>query len=229
MNRLITTTSLIVLLVTAWAGAAENDSLFPKLDEVEQEQKPSLESAISQFEDIIKDSGTGTVEVLNSNDAYNKDRVKQLQAQLKAKQAYLDGLPSTISERFEALMRQHPDADQKTKNRMAEELHTKWKGKEEQTRREIAQLQEQLDTAQGRLSESAVKRQMIDISNALSASDQALLDSTRPQGKDPQAASDVFRSMLGLSQKRTLSQVSEFCALRVKPMQSELSLFYLDN
>ncbi|MCG8689110.1 MAG: hypothetical protein MI892_29840, partial [Desulfobacterales bacterium] len=72
-------------------------------------------------------------------------------------------------------------------------------------------------------------RQMLDINNALSASDRALLESGKAKTANPHAESNVFRTMLGMSQKRTLSKVTEFCPLRVKPMQTELSLVYLDN
>lgn len=229
MNRFQPCFIMIVLLSAALTGAAESDSLFPNLEDAEQEQQPSLESAITQFEDIIQDSGTGSVEVMNSNDSYNQERIKALKAQLKQKQAYLDALPGIISERFEALMLQHPQADQKTKNRMAEELHAHWRGKEEQAKLEVTHLQEQLAIAEGRLSNSAVQRQMLDISSSLSESERTLAGLGQPKPVDPQARSSVFQTMMGLSQKRTLSKLTEFCALRVKPMESELSLAYLDD
>lgn len=229
MNRYPCYIATVILLSASLVGAAESDSLFPKLDEMDQEQKPSLESAITQFEDIIQGSGTGAVEVLNSNDSYNQERIKKLRAELKQKQATLDALPGIISENFEALMLQHPNADQKTKNRMAEELHARWQGKEEQAKLEVAHLQEQLAVAEGRLSNSAVQRQMLDISHSLSESERTLAGLHQKKPVDLQAKSSIFQTMMGLSQKRTLSKLTEFCALRVKPMESELSLVYLDN
>jgi DNA repair exonuclease SbcCD ATPase subunit len=219
---------LIVLLFAGMAWSEEADSLFPAADEVKTDKQPSLESAITQFEDIVKDSPVGEMETLASNDQYNRDRVVELRQKLQQKQTYLEAMPNLISQRFEDLMRQYPDADQKTKNRMAEELHAKWKSKEEQAQREIQELQEQLAVTTGRMSESAVKRQMLDISGALSDSERALSDITTEK-PDPQAQSAIFQSMLGLSQKRMLSMISEFCPVNVKPLDTELSLSYLDN
>ncbi len=219
---------LIVLLFAGMGWSEETDSLFPARDEVSSDKQPSLEASITQFEDIVKDSTVGEMESMASNDQYNRERAAELRQKLQKKRAYLEAMPKLISERFEALMRQYPDADQKTKNRMAEELHAKWKSKEQQAQRDIQELQDQLTVTTGRMSESAVKRQMLDISGALSDSERALSDN-RTAKPDPQAQSAVFRSMLGLAQKRMLSMISEFCLVNVKPLDTELSLSYLDN
>jgi DNA repair exonuclease SbcCD ATPase subunit len=219
---------LIVLLLTPMSWSEEPDSLFPPTEDVGSDKQPSLESAITQFEDIVKDSTVGEMESMASNDQYNRERIAELRKKLQQKQTYLESMPNLISQRFEALMQQYPDADQKTKNRMAEELHAKWKSKEQQAQRDIQELKEQLAVATGRMSASAVKRQMLDISGALSDSERAL-SGIATEKPDPQAQSDIFQSMLGLSQKRMLSMISEFCPVNVKPLDTELSLSYLDN
>jgi len=220
--------ALVILLFTGLGWSEEADSLFPTTDEVKSGKQPSLESAITQFEDIVKDAPAGEMETMASNDQYNRERTVKLRQQLQQKQTYLEAMPKLISQRFEELMRQYPDADQKTKNRMAEELHARWKAREEQTQREIQKLEEQLAVTTGRMSESAVKRQMLEISGALSQSERALSDITAPK-TDPQAQSPIFQTMLGLSQRRMLSMISEFCPVSVKPLDTELSLSYLDN
>lgn len=219
---------IALLLVAGTGWSEEADSLFPSADEVKSDKQPSLEAAIAQFEDIVKDSPAGEMETLSANDQYNRERTVTLKQQLQRKQKYLEAMPGLISQRFEELMRQYPDADQKTKNRMAEELHARWQAREAQTRREIGVLQEQLAVTTGRMSKSAVKRQMLEISGALSESERALSDTTSPQ-PDPQAQSPVFKTMQGLLQQRMLSMISEFCPMNVKPMDTELSLSYLDN
>lgn len=219
---------MVVLLLAGMAGSEESDSLFPSADEVKSDKQPSLEAAIAQFEDIVKDSPAGEMETLSANDQYNRERTVTLKQQLQQKQKYLEAMPKLISQRFEELMRQYPDADQKTKNRMAEELHARWQARETQTQREIQVLQEQLAVTTGRMSESAVKRQMLEISGALSESERTLSDVTTPK-PDPQAQSPVFKTMQGLLQERMLSRISEFCPMNVKPMDTELSLSYLDN
>ena len=219
---------LIVLLLTPMSWSEEPDSLFPPTEDVGSDKQPSLESAITQFEDIVKDSTVGEIESMASNDQYNRERIVELRKKLQQKQTYLESMPNLISQRFELLMQQYPDADQKTKNRMAEELHAKWKSKEEQANRDVQELQEQLALATGRMSASAVKRQMLDISGALTDSERAL-SGIATKKPDPQARSAIFQSMLGLSQKRMLSMISEFCPVNVKPLDTELSLSYLDN
>jgi hypothetical protein len=229
MSSRNTTIAILVLLLIGTTQAAESDSLFPKPGEVGQEKTPSLTSAIGQFEDIINESNQGQLETLSSNDTYNQDRSQQLRQALKQKQAYLDAMPTMMSERFASLLEQYPHADQATKNKMAEELHAQWASKEAQVRLDIADLQEQLAKTTNRMSQSAVQRQMLEINSALSDNEQGLAGLTRPAPVNAQAQSPVFESMMTVTRKRLLSKLSEFCTMTIKPMDTEISLSYLDN
>ncbi len=229
MNSRNLTIAILVLHLTGMSLANETDSLFPKPDEVDQKKTPSLSSAIGQFEDIINESNQGQLETLSSNDSYNQDRSQQLKQELKQKQAYLDAMPAMMSERFTSLLQQYPHADQATKNKMAEELHAKWASKEAQVRLDIANLQEQLAKTTNRMSQSAVQRQMLEINSALSDNEQGLTGLTQPATVNAQAQSPIFESMMTITRTRLLSKLSEFCTMNIKPMDTEISLSYLDN
>jgi len=217
----------MVLLVLTGNIQAGEDTLFPKAEEVNTD-KPSLDSAIAQFEGIISNSTDGDIDTLKANDKYNQQRTQELQKQLTEKKKYLEAIPDIVSQQFEALMRQYADADQKTKNKMADDLYTKWKAKEASVKQEITELQEQLAVANKRISESAVKGQMLEVTNSLARSEKALRYKI-PEKTDLQAESPAFQSMRELSRRRILSTIRGLCPIQVKPLNSELSVQYLDN
>jgi len=218
----------VLVSVTASNTQAKEESLFPKADEINTE-KASLDSAIAQFEGVIESSVGGDMGSLKANDAYNQQRVLELQRQLAEKKKYLESIPDIVSRQFDALMKQYADADQETKNKMADNLHAEWKTKEARIKQEIKELEEQLAVATGRISESAMKTQMLEISNSLTQSEKALRQKAQEEESDPRAESPAFKSMRDLSSRRILSKIQGFCPIQVKPLDTELSIRYLDN
>jgi len=225
-HLLILTVCMLFLIVTGNTQAKE-DSLFPITDEVDTE-KPSLDSAIAQFEGIIGNSTDGDIDGLRANDKYNQQRTRELEQQLAEKRKYLDAIPGIVSQQFEALMKQYANSDQKTKNKMADDLHAKWQIKETSIKQEIAELQEQLVVSNKRLSESAVKGQMLQITNSLTKSEKALRYKSQEKS-DPQAESPAFQAMQKLSRRRILSKIQGLCPIQVKSIDTELTIHYLDN
>ena len=228
MKRLLCLTICVLLLIDVSQVTAKDDSLFPKVDEVNTE-KPSLDSAIVQFEGIIASSTDGDIDSLKTNDEYNQQRALQLQQQLVDKKQFLETSPDIVSRQFDALMNQYENADQETKNKMADDLHAKWKAKEEDVKREIRELEEQLGITNNRMSEAAVKGQMLQISNSLAKSEKALKHTLKEEAADPQGESPAFKSMRDLSRKRILSKIHGLCVVQVKPLDTELSIKYLNN
>ena len=94
---------LIVLLLTPMSWSEEPDSLFPPTEDVGSDKQPSLESAITQFEDIVKDSTVGEMESMASNDQYNRERIAELRKKLQQKQTYLESMPNLISVIFSSV------------------------------------------------------------------------------------------------------------------------------
>ena len=188
MKRLLILMVCVALLILAGDTQAKEDSLFPKADAVNTD-KPSLDSAIAQFERVIGNSTDGDIDSLTANDKYNQQRTQELEQQLTEKKKYIEAIPDIVSRQFEALMKQYADSDQKTKNKMADDLHTKWKVKEASVKQEIAEIEEQLAVSNKRLSESAVKGQMLQITNSLTKSENALRykveEKTDPQAESP--------------------------------------------
>lgn len=227
MKRLLILMACVALLIMADDTQAKEDSLFPKADEVNTE-KPSLDSAIAQFEGIIGNSTDGEIDSLKANDKYNQQRTRELEQQLTEKKKYIEAIPDIVSRQFETLMKQYADSDQKTKNKMADDLYAKWKIKEASVKQEIAEIEEQLTVSNKRLSESAVKGQMLQITNSLTKSEKALRYKT-PEKTDPQAKSSAFQNMQELSRRRILSKIRGLCPIQVKPLDTELSIQYLDN
>ncbi len=228
MKQLLSLIICVFVLLTVSNTQAEEDSLFPKPDDVNKE-KPSLDSAIAQFEQVIESSTTGEFESLKANDKYNRQRVLEIERQLAEKKLYLETIPEIVSRQFDALMKQYADTDQKTKNKMADDLHAKWKAKEDRVKREIAELEEQLAVTTNRISESAMKRQMLDVSNSLSQTEKAFRQKQTEKETDLNAESPAFQNMRDLSRRRILSTIQGFCSIQVKPLDSELSIKYLDN
>jgi len=227
MKRLLTLIICVLLLILTGNLQAKEDSLFPKADAVNTD-KPSLDSAIAQFEGVIGNSTDGDIDSLTANDKYNQQRTQELEQQLAEKKKYIEAIPDIVSQQFEALMKQYADSDQKTKNKMADDLHAKWKAKEASVKQEIAEIEEQLAVSNKRLSESAVKGQMLQITNSLTKSENALRYKT-PEKTDPRAKSPAFQSMQELSRRRILSKIQGLCPIQVKPLDTELSIRYLDN
>jgi len=152
-----------------------------------------------------------------------------LQQQLAVKKKYIESIPEIVGRQFDELMKQYVDADQQTKNKMADDLHAGWKARELRVRREITELEEQLAVSTGRISESTLKRQMLDISNSLAQSEQALGQNGPEEKKDPNAESPAFKMMRDMSSRRIISKIQGFCPIQVKSLDMELSVEYLDN
>ena len=228
MIRALTLITLVLALSTCLIAQTKTDSLFPNPDEIKND-KPTLESAIAQFEDIAKDSQDGHMRSVNSNGSYNEIRTTELQKQLMEKRKYLASIPDTVSRQFEALMQQFAGSDQQTKNRMADDLHKRWKAKEGQVQQEIKELEEQLGVSAGRLSDLAVERQMLQISGALEGSEEALRQKQATESVNPNAESPAFAGFRELTVRRTLSQIQGLCPIHVKNLESELTIEYLDK
>lgn len=220
---------IALLLGTANAWSSETASLFPEPNEIQTGQRPSLASALSQFEGILEGARTGDMEVLRTNDQYNETRRLRLQRELEQKQAYVKSMPDLIGARFDSLMQQYPQADQKTKNRVARTLHDQWQLKEEQAKQEIVELQAQLASTEGRLSDSALKRETIEISRALFSEAPILAGQSKKKAISPDQESEAYQTMMSLSTRRTLSKINEFCTMHVTALDTQLSLGYLDH
>jgi uncharacterized membrane protein len=215
-------------LVIASSSQAKDDSLFPKADAVNIE-KPSLNSAIAQFEGIIENSADGDTKTLKSNNEYNQQQMSQLQQQLVEKKKYLETLPGLVSRQFDDLMKQYADSDQATKNKMAADLHAKWTAKEADVRREIVEIEEQLGITTNRVSELAIKSQLLEISNSLAQSEKAFRQQTQEKENDPQAESPEFKNLRDLSRRRILSKIHAICPIDVKSLHADFSVKHLDN
>ena len=222
------TVTCTIVLVLAGSAHSQTEPLFPEPNQVEHQQ-PSLDTAISRFEGILAESSVGEIQSLTTNDDYNRQRAAELQRQLAEKQQYLASIPGLVSRQFETLMRQFPDADQATRNRMANELEAQWQDQEQRVHREIAELEAQLTTSTGRISEAAVRRQMLAISSSMADSENALRPRPAEATKNPDAPSDAYRRFTELSQRRLLAKIQSFCPIEVKPLVSQLSLEYLDD
>lgn len=228
MIRMQTIAVVVLVLHTTLYAQARVDSLFPSSAELGN-QKPSLDSAISQFENILQDSAAGHVRSVNSNDAYNQARAAELQKALTEKRKYLASIPDTVSRQFDALMEQFAGFDQATKNRMADDLHKRWQAIESQVHREIKELEEQLAVSTGRLSDLAVERQIMQMSNALAGSEEALRQKKTTERASPNTESPAFSAFRDLAVRRILSQIQGFCPIHVKSFQTELTIDYLDK
>jgi hypothetical protein len=228
MKLLLSLIICVLVALTAGNAQAREDTLFPEPDEINND-KPSLDTAIAQFEGIIENSAAGDMASLNTNDKYNQQRLAELEQQLAAKKEYVATIPEIVSRQFDALMRQYADSDQKTKNKMADDLHAKWKARELRVKREVTELEEQLMVTTDRVSEAAMKRQMLDISSSLAQSEKALGQRAPEDEDDPNAESLAFRTMRDISSRRILSKIRGFCPIRIKPLHAELSIKYLDN
>lgn len=228
MKRVLFAALTLVLLSISLSAQTSSDSLFPKPDEVKND-KPTLGSAIAQFEGILKDSTAGQLNTVKSNDQYNQTKAGELGKLLVEKRKYLESIPGIVSRQFEELMRQFGNSDQQTRNRMADELYARWQAKEAQVKQEIKELEEQLGTTTGRLSDLAVERQMLDISSALADSESALRQKQASDKIDLNAESPAFISFAQLTSQRIISRVQGFCPIQIKSLEDELSINYLDN
>jgi hypothetical protein len=228
MNALRVTAVILIAMGTCLWTHADNRSLFPDPAEVNNE-KPSLESAISQFEGVIADSTAGRLDSLRSNDQYNQQRMAVLELLLAEKRQYLQSMPDLVSSQFEDLMKRFAGSDQQTRNKMADDLYARWQAKEAQVRQEIKDLEEQLGVTTGRLSEGAVERQMLEISGAMANSENALRQKQSAGRADPDAESPAFTGLRRLATQRMLSRIQGVCSIQVKSLEDELSINYLDN
>jgi hypothetical protein len=228
MKRLLSLIVCVLVLVTAGQVRAKEDSLFPDPDEISNE-KPSLDTAIAQFEGIIENSAEGDLRSLKTDDKYNNLRARELQQQIAAKKEHLKAIPEIVSREFETLMKQYADADQQTKNKMADDLHARWKAKELAIQREIRELEEQLAVTKGRISKSTIKRQMLEISSSLAQSELARGQAEQVKADDPTAESPAFKALRDISSRRILSTIRGICPIQVQPLDTELSVDYLDN
>jgi hypothetical protein len=228
MKRVLFATLVVLSLGISLNAQAKDDSLFPKPDEVKND-KPTLGSAIAQFEGIIKDSTAGQMSSVQSNGQYNQTRAGELGKLLAEKRKYLESIPGIVSSQFEDLMRQFAGSDQKTRNKMADELYARWQAKEAQVKQEIKDLEEQLGTTTGRLSDLAVEKQMLDVSNALSDSENALRQKQASDKVDLNAESPAYVSFTQLASQHAISRIQGFCPIQIKGLEDELSVGYIDN
>ena len=229
MNALYAT--IITILVTLYlccAAHGKEDSLFPNPTQVKNE-KPTLEAAVAQFEGVLQDSTAGQRNTLQANDQYNQGRTEELQRLLAEKQKYLQSIPEIVSRQFEALMQRFAGSDQQTKNKMANDLRAQWQAKEAQVKQEIKDLHEQLGVTGTRLSESAVQRQMLEVSTALAGSEDALQQKQTLGKADPSAETTTFADFRLLTTQRILSRIQGFCSIQVKSLEDDLSIHFLDN
>jgi hypothetical protein len=228
MKRILSVTCILWLAGAGLNAQTAGDSLFPKPDEVKDE-KPTLGAAIAQFEGIIQDSTAGQMNTVQSNGQYNQARAGELSRQLAEKRKYLASIPDIVSRQFEELMNQFADSDQQTRNKMADELYARWQDREAEVRQEINNLEEQLGITTGRLTDLAVEKQMLDISNAMSDSEEALRQKQAPAKVDLNAESPAYISFTQLASRRTLSRIQGFCPIAIKSLEDELSISYIDN
>jgi hypothetical protein len=221
------------LSVSVFVGApgwAEQDSLLPTVDDVEStnEAAPTLGSAITQFNNILEDSPRGDINTLQSNTEYNKQRQKELQKELAEKTRYLEQLPQIVSQEFDSMMQKYPHVDQAQKDRIAQEIKKKWQQVEERLRRDISRIQEQLTEADSRVTDAEVKIQMLEISSSLDAAGFPVT-LEEPQEEETRPGRSAFEELQGLSRRNVLSKVRSLCVVTVKPVDTELSVRYLDN
>ena len=228
MKRVLFATSVVLLLSISLDAQARDDSLFPKPEDVKND-KPTLGSAIAQFEGILKDSTAGQIDSVRSNGQYNQARAGELAKSLAEKRKYLESIPGIVSSQFEDLMRQFAGSDQKTKNKMADELYARWQAKETQVKQEIKDLEEQLGTTTGRLSDLAVEKQMLDISNAMTDGENALRQKQASDKVDLNAESPAYVSFMQLASQHAISRIQGFCPIQLKSLEDELSVSYIDN
>ena len=98
-----------------------------------------------------------------------------------------------------------------------------------QIRSRAAELEEQLAVATNRVSESAIKGQMLAISHSLAQSEKALSQKTAEEETDSEDKNPAFQILQGLSRRRILSKIQGLCPIQVKRLDTELSIRYLDN
>jgi phosphopantetheinyl transferase (holo-ACP synthase) len=228
MNALYATIITIFVTLYLCVVAQAEDSLFPNPAQVKSD-KPSLESAVAQFEGVLQDSTAGQRSSLQSNDQYNQKRTEELGRLLAEKQKYLQSIPDIVSRQFEALMQRFAGSDQQTKNKMASDLRAQWQAKEAQVKQEITDLEEQLGVTGTRLSDSAVQRQMLEVSTALAESEGALQQKQTPGQVDLNAENPAFADFRLLTVQRMLSRIQGFCSIQVKSLEDDLSIHFLDN
>jgi hypothetical protein len=228
MNALYATIITIFVTLYLCVVAQAEDSLFPNPAQVKSD-KPSLESAVAQFEGVLQDSTAGQRSSLQSNDQYNQKRTEELGRLLAEKQKYLQSIPDIVSRQFEALMQRFAGSDQQTKNKMASDLRAQWQAKEAQVKQEIKDLEEQLGVTGTRLSDSAVQRQMLEVSTALAESEGALQQKQTPGQVDLNAENPAFADFRLLTVQRMLSRIQGFCSIQVKSLEDDLSIHFLDN
>ena len=228
MNALYATIITIFVTLYLCVVAQAEDSLFPNPAQVKSD-KPSLESAVAQFEGVLQDSTAGQRSSLQSNDQYNQKRTEELGRLLAEKQKYLQSIPDIVSRQFEALMQRFAGSDQQTKNKMASDLRAQWQAKEAQVKQEIKDLEEQLGVTGTRLSDSAVQRQMLEVSTALAESEGALQQKRTPGQVDLNAENPAFADFRLLTVQRMLSRIQGFCSIQVKSLEDDLSIHFLDN
>ena len=225
---IITATMAITFALTA-ALVAAPESLFPDVDE-SAARAPSLSSALNEFDNVLGNASQGELDSLNANGEYNQERIAQLQQQLAEKQAYLDSLPDIVARQFDELMRQYADADQQQKDRIADDLQARWQTIENRVRTDIAELTEQLELATSRSSESAIKARMLRIDRSMVDSESAFaMDRAEEDDEAAKGPSDAYRTLLSMSGRRILSRIRSFCPIAVKPLDTDISVSFLDK
>ena len=135
-----------------------------------------------------------------------------------------------VSQQFDELMTTYSDADQQQKEKIAHDIQTHWQKIEQKVRREVDEINEQLAVATARVTETTMKKQMLEISNSIDQSEVNMVQNNQArQNEQDQARSQAYHDMLNLSQKRILSKIQSFCSIKVKSLDEDISLWYLDN
>ena len=85
--------------------------------------------------------------------------------------------------------------------------------------REIGEIREQLARANGRLSETSLRRRMLEINGSLSDSERAFgpQDSSEGEPAGPEISS-AYTTLDGLARRRALSKIRTFCVIHVRPL-----------
>ena len=229
MKSLTSLLTIVVLsLAIMMAEARGEDSIFPSAASTDT-KKPSLSSALTQFDNVMESSVEGDMACLAASGEYNQERIVQLRQRLADKTRYLADLPDIVGRQFDRLMAEYADADQEQKDKMAEKLHTRWQNAEDRVRTEIAEIEKQLDLAMSRASQAQIDQQILAISTSLVQSEAALAEQDSQADETPSGPSPAYRTLQQVSRQRILSQIRRMCRITVRPLEDNLSISYLDD
>ncbi|MFP4056744.1 MAG: hypothetical protein ACLF0G_07735 [Candidatus Brocadiia bacterium] len=207
----------------------KHDRLFRVLDTKPKdgETDASLQEAVGKFDRALASSRSGEREAIDSNLAYNEEKLAELRQRAAAQREYLQTLWERVAVHFENLKKQFGGDTSSTEYRKAAlALREEYQQREAEAQRLLDHLEAEIARIELRLASLGNHKKLAQIEQDLRATDlgpQATLGSGRTKPL-PSRADEALEVLADLSQRKTQRRIA--LLVGAAPVQSVADQYF---